>query len=323
MARFPDKPENCTEVATYAGSRWYADGWVRGDLGNVIVVGQAGVGKTETMTRTAGPNHLLVQGQASGVNVYQRIFDWVAVQRNSGAIIIDDADPLFRTLSGQSFMKEVMLDKPDRRVSWGTDYSKLAKNDIPLQFTMSNPVCVIINRWKTFNEHLAAIENRANLLYVNFSAQEVHKYVGSWFLKSPEADLVYNFVGRFLPLIPQPNIREYYEGPLKVLTAEGALGRPNPEGNWQRLILNKLLKRSEVETALLVCDDYPSNAQRAKAFEERGYGTTRTFYRHIKKLKLGDRQECEQAIAALDAEEERLKAEQEPPTLTPNVFRTV
>jgi len=54
MARFPDKPENCIEVATNAGSRWYADGWVRGNLGNLIVVGQPGIGKTETMTRTAG-----------------------------------------------------------------------------------------------------------------------------------------------------------------------------------------------------------------------------------------------------------------------------
>ncbi len=61
MARFPDKPVNCTEVATYAGSRWYADGWVRGDLGNVIVVGQAGVGKTETMTRTADADTERVQ----------------------------------------------------------------------------------------------------------------------------------------------------------------------------------------------------------------------------------------------------------------------
>jgi hypothetical protein len=42
-----------------------------------------------------------------------------------------------------------------------------------------------------------------------------------------------------------------------------------------------------------------------------GLGTARTFYRKIKRLKLASREECEQAIAALDAEEERQRAEEE------------
>ncbi len=73
------------------------------------------------------------------------------------------------------------------------------------------------------------------------------------------------------------------------------------------MIMKKLVKPNELESALLFCDDYPSNSARAKAFEQMGLGSARNFYRHIRKLKLANKQECEQAIVALEAEEERLK----------------
>ena len=227
MGRYPDKPENCTELTTYPGLQWFAEGWIRRCLGNPILVGHTGIGKTETMRKVAGDDHLLIQGVASGVNVYRQVHEWVVAQQNDGPIILDDADPVFRTPSGQTFMKEMILDKPNRRVSWGTDYSKLSKNDIPPQFQM--------------------------------------------------------------------------------VIAEHEMGRPNPEGNWQRMIMKKLVKPAELESALLFCDEYPSNAARAKAFQQRGLGSARTFYRHIKKLRLASKGECDEAIAALEAEEERLK----------------
>jgi hypothetical protein len=307
MGRYPNKPEHCTELTTYSGLQWFAEGWTRRSLGNLILVGSPGIGKTETIRKVAGKTPLLIEGMGSGVHVYQQVHEWVIVQQNDGAIILDDADPIFCTLAGQTFMKELMLDKANRPVSWGTDYRKLSQNNIPTQFRMSNPVCIILNRWKTFNEHLTAVENRGSLLYANFSPEEVHNYVGTWFLTTRPSGLVYDFVARFLPLIRQPNIREFYEEPLKNLLTEYNLGRANPEGNWQRMIMKKLVKPKELESALLFCDDYPSNAARAKAFEQMGLGCKRTFYRHVKKLRLASKEECDQAIAALEAEEERLK----------------
>ena len=49
----------------------------------------------------------------------------------------------------------------------------------------------------------------------------------------------------------------------------------------------------------------------ARAFVQMGLGCARTFYRQIKRLKLADKEECEHAIAALEAEEERQRAEEE------------
>lgn len=307
MARHPEKPANCTEITLYSGMEWYAQGWIKRCLGNLIIVGPTSIGKSETIRKVAGTNHLLLQGMGSGVNAYQKIYNWVVKQANDGPIILDDADPIFRSLAGQTLVKELVLDKLDRLINWATDYSTLRELRIPASFTMSNPVCIILNKWRTFNEHLAAVKSRGKLIFADFSAQEVHNYVATWFLKSREADLVYSFNGRFLPLIQEPNIREYYEDPLKELMTEYKLGRPNPEGNWQRMIMKKLVKPNELESALLFCDDYPSNAARAKAFVQMGLGNARTFYRHIKKLKLASKEECEQAISALEAEEERLK----------------
>jgi hypothetical protein len=310
MARHPEKPTNCTEVTLYAGLEWYVQGWVTRTLGNLIIVGATSIGKSEIVKKIAGPNKLLLQGVGSGVNAYQNVHEWAVNQHNDGPIILDDADPIFHSLAGQTFGKELILDKPGRPIHWDTDYSRL--RGIPTSFSISNPVCIILNKWRTFNEHLAAVKSRGKLIFANFSAQEVHNYVGTWFPQTREAKLVYHFAGRFLPLIQQPSIRDYYEDPLKELLTEKRLGSANPEGNWQRMIMKKLVKPNELEAALLSCDDnYPSNAARAKAFVQMGLGSARTFYRQIKRLKLANKEECEQAIAALEAEEERLKAEQE------------
>jgi hypothetical protein len=312
MARHPEKPAYCTEVTRYSSLKWYALGWLKHTIGNLLIVGATSIGKSEIVEKIAGPNHLLLQGMGSGVNAYQKIYEWVINQSNDGPIILDDADPIFRSQAGQTLGKELVLDKPNRPVNWATDYSRLRNLGIPTSFSISNPVCIILNQWRTFNEHLAAVKSRGKLILVNFSAEEVHNYVAPWFLTSREAGLVYEFVGRFLPLIRQPNIREYYEDPLKELLTEYKLGRPNPEGNWQRMIMKKLVKPKHLEAALLFCDDnYPSNATRAKAFAQMGLGSARTFYRQIKRLKLASREECEQAIAALEAEEERQRAEEE------------
>jgi hypothetical protein len=311
MARHPEVPADCTEATLYSGLEWYAQGWVRRTIGNLILVGPDSIGKSEVVKKIAGPNHLLIQGVGSGVQAYQKVYEWAVRQGNGGRIILDDADPIFLSLAGQTLGKELILDQRDRPVNWNTDYSRLRELDIPTSFKISNPVCVILNRWRTFNEHLAAVKSRGKLIFANFSAQEVHNYVGTWFLRTREAGLVYDFNGRFLPLVRRPNIREYYEDPLKELLTEYKLGRPNPEGNWQRMIMKKLVRPKELEAALLYCDDYPSNAARAKAFVQMGLGSARTFYRRIKRLKLASREECEQAIAALEAEEERQKAEEE------------
>jgi hypothetical protein len=315
MARHTEKPANCTEVTLYSGLEWYAQGWLKHTIGNLIIVGPTSIGKSETIKKVVvtsrQPNHLLLQGVGSGVKVYQQIHEWVINQHNDGPIIVDDGDPIFHSLAGQTLGKELVLDKPDRPINWNTDYNRLRKLEVPTSFTISNPVCILLNKWRTFNEHLAAVKSRGKLIFANFSAGEVHNYVGTWFLKSREAGLVYEFDGRFLPLMRQPNIREYYEDPLKELLTEYKLGRPNPEGNWQRMIMKKLVKPNELEAALLFCDDYPSNAARAKAFVQMGLGSARTFYRQIKRLKLADRQECEKALAALEAEEERQWAEEE------------
>jgi hypothetical protein len=235
----------------YSGLKWYVQGWLLQTIGNLIIVGPTSIGKSEVVKNIAGSNHLLLQGMGSGVVAYQKVYEWAVKKRNGGPIIVDDADPIFRSLAGQTLGKELVLDKPDRPNNWATDYSRLRELRIPTSFSISNPVCIILNKWRTFNEHLAAVKARGKLLFANVSAEEVHNYVGPWFLKSREAGLVYEFAGRFLPLIPQPNIREYYEDPLKELLTEYKLGRLNPEGNWQRMIMKKLVKPNELEAAYI------------------------------------------------------------------------
>src|SRR5437879_6427727 len=74
MARHPEKPANCTEVTLYSGLEWYAQGWLKHTIGNLIIVGPTSIGKSETIKKVAGTNHLLLQGMGSGVNAYQKIY---------------------------------------------------------------------------------------------------------------------------------------------------------------------------------------------------------------------------------------------------------
>jgi len=295
MPRQPEKPEGCQELKTYAGFRWCAHGWIRQTLGNIIIVGPTSQGKTETIRgeAAAGAAPLVLQGINSPTSAFMKIQEWVVRQGNDGPIIIDDADPLFATLAGQTMMKELILDKPNRTVTHGTEYAGLRAAGLGKEFQMSNPVAIILNRWRTFNDHLAAVKARGKLVYVNFSAPEVHQYVGTWFLDRPsataraQADEVYALVGQFLPLIPTPNIREYYEEPLKELLTEERLGRPNPEGDWKRMLLRRLVRPNEMEAAVLYSDPYSSNAEKARAFVGAGHGSARTFYRHLAKFRAG------------------------------------
>lgn len=324
--RHPEKPAGCTEINTYGGFRWNADGWLRRTLGNLIVVGPTSQGKTETIRGVCALSSppLMLQGVQSPTSVFMTVQQWVVVLGNDGPIIIDDADSLFQSLAGQSMMKELILDKPNRTVSHGTEYAGLKAANLAKSFTMSNPVAVILNKWRTFNEHLAAVKSRGRLVYVNFSAQEVHNYVGTWFLKRPRsqeaewADEVYTFVGRFLPLMQTPNIREMYEEPLKELITEKKLGRPNPEGGWQRQFLKRAARPSDkmLESALLFAsDDYKSNAERARAYEAAGHGSARTFYRHIADWKLISDPSHRAALEALEAEEQQGDVKVEKPPL--------
>jgi flagellar biosynthesis GTPase FlhF len=74
MSRHRDKPpKDAQEITTYGGLEWYGKAWSRPSpkeesIGNLILVGPPGLGKTETILKMAGKDRLLLSGMTSPIN---------------------------------------------------------------------------------------------------------------------------------------------------------------------------------------------------------------------------------------------------------------
>jgi hypothetical protein len=295
MGKYSEQPtEDATPVLSYDGMRWYGQAFRRGinnpgeGIGNPVLVGRPGCGKTTVVREAAGPDHLYITGAPTPFEVYESIYDFVVTQQKRGAIILDDTYSLLKMDGGVELVAHLMLDKRDRPVTW-------LRTSLPKPrraFTMSNPVWLILNCWAIYHAHQAAISNRGTLLSFFPNAASVHSYVGSWFIVDELADDLYTLMGKLVPIIEnaaKPNIRTFYEEPLRQMRIEYAHGM-NPDGDWQKRIIRQALRGKGEKcidaAALWFNTTYSSNNKRVQSWEEQGLGKRSQFYEHIKALKL-------------------------------------
>jgi hypothetical protein len=156
-----------------------------------------------------------------------------------------------------------------KQLSWHTRAAEQA--DLPERFQTSSRVVVMANEWRTLNANVAAVEDRGHAIAFEPTPLEVHRRVATWFWDSE----VFNFVGERLGLVARPSMRNY----LRAWELKRA-GLP-----WRDHLLAGWLRGPELLVAQLKADpSFASEAERVRAFGERGGGCKATYYNVLKRL---------------------------------------
>jgi len=191
-------------------------------------------------------------------------------------IILDDLDHLYRDGKCVRLMKALCNTERTKTMRWVSKHPMVGDQpgQIPSIFMTTSPICLLANEWKTTNENVRAVEDRAIVLEFKPSPAELHREVGGWY----QNRTVYDFLGKHLSLIPRHSMRHYVRG--------DQLYDANP-GEWPALLLEAMGVDDRIRkiVTLAADDEFRTEEERAEEFEAAGLGSRATYFRWKKNLR--------------------------------------
>jgi hypothetical protein len=245
----------------------YAEAFARGHLSLLGIFGHGGLGKSRCVRRILGNAVCWITGNASPFGIYRRAFEFLHQD-----IVLDDIDRIDLDRNGIRLLKALCQTEKEKTLCWETDAKTLDREGIPRQFTTTSRVVLIANEWRSSNANVSAFEDRGHFIVFEPSPLEVHVQASSWF----EDQEVFDFIGNQLHIMERPSLRTY-----ELAWKEKKAGLP-----WKNLVLSRCLKGVTLEVARLKADlSFAAEKERARAFEEAGWGCRATYFNHAKKLR--------------------------------------
>src|SRR4051812_46430454 len=265
MPRSPaTRPDRAIVVTTYAELEAFVRAFADGHLGLLLLVGSHGLAKSRTVREALGEGACWIEGQATAFGLYRELH-----RHRDEPVVLDDIDGLFADRESVRLLKAVCQTEEVKSVAWHTTAAERA--GLPDVFQTRSRVVLIANEWRTLNANVAAVEDRGHTLAFEPTPLEVHRKVASWFWDND----IYNFIGERLGLVALPTMREY----LRAWELKRA-GLP-----WRDLLLAGLLSGSELLAAQIKADpSFASEADRVRAFIERGGGCKSSYYNALNRL---------------------------------------
>lgn len=120
-------------------------------------------------------------------------------------IILDDANAIMRKDIGKRLLMSLTDSRPVKTTDYRTTNKLLREENVPTSFQTKSRVCYISNSWLPDSPEAEALEDRAQLVWFEPSAREVHLFTAPWFWD----DEIYQYVGSRLHLIDQHSCRLY------------------------------------------------------------------------------------------------------------------
>lgn len=196
-------PPGTITVNTYADYEALIAKWAKGALDDtVIVIGAAGVGKSELALRAMGKDeHCYIKGQATKFGVYLKLFEHL-----HQPVILDDVDSLLASKEVTGLLKMLLETRSPRTIQWTTGQTMIGDSGIPARFATKSRTLVLANELKQVSKNFGAVLDRCTIVWFAPSPDEIHRYVGTWF-KEKE---IYDFVGERIHSTPAPSCRFYY-----------------------------------------------------------------------------------------------------------------
>lgn len=288
--RTPDSgcPTGAELVRTYKQLYYLLDGWEKGDLNFIILIGPPGPGKSTAVRQHLGDNARVILGGATPYRFYKEC--WANTDR---LLVLDDADKIFKNPDGANLIKHLTQTDPVKRLEWNSNTAEINKGELPASFVTTSRVVIISNSWKVGDADIDAISSRGHLLYFNPSPAEMARYAASWV---NDID-VWEFVTQHLGEMERPDLRLYGKamerkalGERRAKESKDLDDAPHiTQGyleEWQRFVLNHRMKGAKMVAWKLMQDStYPNDYARSQVFAMETGKTERTFYRYAAELQ--------------------------------------
>lgn len=241
-------PDTAITVTTYQQYKNIVDKWIQGDLeGSLIIVGTAGVGKSETALRgfealglgrgdgSGAGDFAYIKGKATQRAVYEQIYRY-----KDRPIVIDDTDELLADTTVSALLKMLLETSDPKIVQWNTAKTLSDNSNLPPQVETTSRTLIIANELKLVSKNFGAVLDRSTILYFAPKAEEVHNYVKTWWDMKKHKD-VFDFMADRIQLTPSPSCRFYVKGKLW----------KNAGLNWQNMV-EAAIKPSDVRAAKMI-----------------------------------------------------------------------
>lgn len=239
----------------------------------LLLLGGPGVGKTERVRRAVsdhcGDGALHVEGHAQPFGIYRGLWE-----HRDQPVILDDLDKLYSNPDCVRLLKPLCDSRSPKRVCWLSNATR-SEDGPPGAFETTSPVILVANEWRTVNANVRALEDRAIIVHFRPSNAAVHQEVADWCAD----DLVYEFIGRHLGLVPHVSMRWY---------AKAARLRNAGFTDWQTSVLQMMLADRDLAIVAALQSDptLRTDAERVATFKSRAGRSRATYYRLKKRLRL-------------------------------------
>ncbi len=259
------KPRHAITLTSYAELRQFAEAFGTGKFNLLILVGTAGIAKSQTLRQVVGEGALWIEGNATAFGIYQAVYE-----HRDKPIVIDDVDTLYTDRAAVRLLKCLCQTDPVKQISW---YSKAAGvGDLPRVVETTSRVCIIANEWKQLNANVAAVQDRGHLVFFEPTPEEIHLQVAHWFWDQE----VFDWFAEYLHLIPEPSMRHYVRA--AELKAAGI--------DWVKVMLSDAVPEKALLIAKLKADPrFQEEQERVKAFRELGGGGQTTYYKWLGRIR--------------------------------------
>ncbi len=268
MTKRITKPEQAFTVTTYDELHRFVQAFADGHLNLLILVGSAGIAKSQSVRRAVGEGACWIEGNATPFGIYTQLY-----KHRGELIVIDDVDSLYTDRSAVRLLKCLCQTDPEKSIAWHS--AAAGTDEIPRQFQTSSRVVIIANDWKTLNHNVAAVQDRGHLIIFEPTSEEVHREVSKWFWNQN----IYDWFADHLHLIPNPSMRNYVRA--AELQASGI--------NLVQHLLSEIPSKTRLVAELRADPQFATENDRIVVFGERGGGSRATYFNHKKKLRqVGD-----------------------------------
>jgi len=272
-------PSDAIVLQEYEQLATYLQSFARGDFDLLLIIGRSGTGKSEAVKSTLGlsgsskrasqhSSVLYVEGHMGSFGLYRQLY-----AHRDQPVVIDDFDRLHTRVDCVRLLKPLCNGAPVKRITWFSN-ATVHSSDLPESFTTKSRVVLITNDWRSLNEDVRALEDRAIIIDFAPSNATVHRYVGEWF----EDREVYDLIGQVVETAPLLSMRHYIKG--RSLRRAGL-------ADWRQTVLQMVLGDPVLSAVArlqtVACDGESDRVERFTSMTGRSRAT---YFRMKKKLVL-------------------------------------